>query len=85
MVSAGFAETGGEGRVLQDELRDHARAAGVRLIGPNCMGLLNGGPHPLFNATLSSAFPPPGHRAFVSQSGGLVLPPWLCSLVPRWA
>ena len=73
VISAGFAEVGGEGRVLQDELRHRARAAGVRLIGPNCMGLLNGGPDPRFNATFSSVFPPPGRLAFVSQSGGLGL------------
>ena len=64
---------GAEGRVLQDELRHRARAAGVRLIGPNCMGLLNGGPDPRFNATFSTVFPPPGRLAFVSQSGGLGL------------
>ena len=73
VISAGFAETGAKGRVLQDELRHHARAAGVRLIGPNCMGLLSGGPDPRFNATFSKVFPPPGHLAFVSQSGGLGL------------
>jgi len=73
VISAGFAEVGGEGRVLQDELRRRARAAGVRLIGPNCMGLLNGGPDPRFNASFSTAFPPPGRLAFVSQSGGLGL------------
>ena len=73
VISAGFAEVGGEGRALQDELRRHARAAGVRLIGPNCMGLLNGGPDPRFNATFSRAFPPPGRLAFVTQSGGLGL------------
>ncbi len=73
VISAGFAEVGGEGRALQDELRRHARAAGVRLIGPNCMGLLNGGPDPRFNATFSPAFPPPGRLAFVTQSGGLGL------------
>ena len=73
VISAGFAEAGGEGRVLQDELRRRARAAGVRLIGPNCMGLLNGGPDPRFNATFSLAFPPPGRLAFVTQSGGLGL------------
>jgi len=71
VISAGFAEVGGEGRSRQEELRHHAWAAGVRLIGPNCMGLLNGGPDPRFNATLSSSFPPPGRLAFVSQSGGL--------------
>ena len=73
VISAGFAEVGGEGRVLQDELRRRARAAGVRLIGPNCMGLLNGGPDPRFNASFSTVFPPPGRLAFVSQSGGLGL------------
>jgi acetate---CoA ligase (ADP-forming) len=73
VISAGFAETGGQGRVLQDELLRRARAAGVRLIGPNCMGLLNGGPEPRFNATFSTAFPPPGRLAFVTQSGGLGL------------
>jgi acetate---CoA ligase (ADP-forming) len=73
VVSAGFAEIGGPGRALQDELLGRARAAGVRLIGPNCMGLLNGGPDARFNATFSPVFPPPGRLAFVSQSGGLGL------------
>jgi acetate---CoA ligase (ADP-forming) len=73
VISAGFAEVGGPGRELQEELLRRARAAGVRLIGPNCMGLLNGGPDPRFNATFSRAFPPPGHLAFVTQSGGLGL------------
>ena len=45
----------------------------MRLIGPNCMGLLNGGPDPRFNATFSPVFPPPGRLAFVTQSGGLGL------------
>lgn len=73
VISAGFAETGAKGRARQEELRRHARAAGVRLIGPNCMGLLNGGPDPRFNATFSSVFPPPGRLSFVTQSGGLGL------------
>ena len=73
VISAGFAEIGEQGRVLQDELRRRARAAGVRLIGPNCMGLLSGGPDPRFNATFSPVFPPPGRLAFVTQSGGLGL------------
>ena len=67
VISAGFAEAGGAGRGLQDDLRRRARAAGVRLIGPNLMGLLNGGPDPRFNATFSLAFPPPGRLAFVTQ------------------
>jgi len=73
VISAGFAEAGEDGRRLQDELRRRARTGAVRLIGPNCMGLLNGGPDPRFNATFSTTFPPPGHMAFVSQSGGLGL------------
>jgi acetate---CoA ligase (ADP-forming) len=73
VISAGFAEMGGPGRELQDELLRRARAAGVRLIGPNCMGLLSGGPDPRFNATFSSVLPPPGRLAFVTQSGGLGL------------
>jgi acetate---CoA ligase (ADP-forming) len=73
VISAGFAETGGPGRELQDELLRRARAARVRLIGPNCMGLLSGGPDPRFNATFSPVLPPPGRLAFVTQSGGLGL------------
>ena len=66
-------ELTGQGRELQDELCRRARAAGVRLIGPNCMGLLSGGPEPRFNATFSPVLPPPGRLAFVTQSGGLGL------------
>ena len=73
VISAGFAETGDEGRARQEDLVRHARAAGVRLIGPNCMGLANGGPDARFNATFSSVFPPPGRLAFATQSGGLGL------------
>ncbi|EQD71469.1 acetyl-coa synthetase (ADP-forming), alpha subunit, partial [mine drainage metagenome] len=73
VISAGFAEVGPDGRALQDDLRQRARAGGVRLIGPNCMGVLNGGPATRFNATFSPVFPRPGRVAFVSQSGGLGL------------
>jgi acetate---CoA ligase (ADP-forming) len=73
VISAGFAETGEGGRARQADLLRHARAAGVRLIGPNCMGLANGGPEPRFNATFSTVFPPAGRLAFVTQSGGLGL------------
>ncbi len=73
VISAGFAEVGAAGRALQEDLRRRARAAGVRLVGPNCMGLLNGGPDPRFNASFSPTLPPPGRLAFVTQSGGLGL------------
>ncbi|MHB8220860.1 MAG: bifunctional acetate--CoA ligase family protein/GNAT family N-acetyltransferase [Acidimicrobiales bacterium] len=73
VISAGYAEVGPDGRELQDQLVRHARQGGVRIIGPNCMGLANGGPEPRFNATFSPTFPPPGRLAFISQSGGLGL------------
>ncbi len=73
VISAGFAEVGPEGRALQDEVRRRARTLGVRLIGPNCMGILNGGPEPRFNASFSPTLPPPGGLAFVTQSGGIGL------------
>lgn len=71
IYAAGFAETGEEGLALQDELRDIARAGKLRLLGPNCLGLLNA--HTGFMGTFSSAFdetlPTPGPVAVVSQSG----------------
>lgn len=73
VISAGFAEAGAEGRALQEDLLRRARAAGVRLVGPNCMGLANGGPAPRFNATFSPTFPPAGPLGFISQSGALGL------------
>ncbi|MFN3215786.1 MAG: acetate--CoA ligase family protein [Acidimicrobiales bacterium] len=69
VISAGFAETGPEGRRRQQELMETAAASGVRLIGPNCMGVLNGAADVRMNGTFSSPFPPPGEVAFVSQSG----------------
>lgn len=73
VISAGYAEVGPDGKALQEDLVRHARQGSVRLIGPNCMGLANGGPETRFNATFSPTFPPPGRLAFISQSGGLGL------------
>lgn len=73
VISAGYAEVGSDGKALQDDLVRRARQGGVRLIGPNCMGLANGGPEPRFNATFSPTFPQAGRLAFISQSGGLGL------------
>jgi len=73
VITSGFAEVGPDGRARQDDLVRRARQGGVRLIGPNCMGLANGGPEPRFNATFSPAFPQAGRLAFISQSGGLGL------------
>ena len=71
VITAGFAEVGGEGRALQAQLLAKVRGHGMRMVGPNCMGLLNTAIR--LNASLSPMDPPPGHVAFSSQSGALGL------------
>lgn len=73
VISAGFSEMGAEGRAREAELLGIVRDAGMRLIGPNCMGLLNADPGVLLNATFSPVFPPAGRVAFSTQSGALGL------------
>jgi acetyl coenzyme A synthetase (ADP forming)-like protein len=73
IISAGFAETGPEGRARQDSLLRSCRAAGMRLIGPNCMGILNTAETVRMNATFAPAPPPAGRAGFMSQSGALGL------------
>ncbi len=71
VISAGFGETGDEGRALQQELVDVCRTTGMRMIGPNCMGVINTDPEFRLNGTFAQAYPPDGHIAFMSQSGAL--------------
>lgn len=73
IISAGFAETGEEGRRKQAEMMRICRAAGMRVIGPNCMGILNTDPEVRLNATFAPVSPPPGRIGFLSQSGALGL------------
>ena len=73
VISAGFGETGPEGHARETALRDRVRAAGIRMIGPNCMGVLNTDPAVHLNASFSPVFPPGGSIAFSSQSGALGL------------
>ncbi len=73
VITAGFAEVGPEGRELQKQLAAQVRGHGMRLIGPNCMGLLNTDPAVKLNATFVPVFPPPGRVAMLSQSGALGL------------
>ncbi len=73
VITAGFAETGAEGKQLQDRLAEKVRQQGMRMIGPNCFGLLNTDPAVCLNATFASVFPPPGRVAMSSQSGALGL------------
>jgi len=71
VISAGFAEVGGEGAARQRELVEVCRAHGIRLVGPNCMGVLNTAPGVAMNATFAASTPRPGGAAFLSQSGAL--------------
>ncbi len=73
VITAGFAETGPEGRVRQDELLAKVRAHGMRMVGPNCMGLVNTDPEVRLAATFAPVFPPAGNVAMSSQSGALGL------------
>lgn len=73
VISAGFAETGPEGARRQKELLDAARSYGMRMVGPNCMGVINTDPNVAMNATFSPVFPPRGNVAFATQSGALGL------------
>jgi acyl-CoA synthetase (NDP forming) len=74
IFSDGFAETGAAGREKQEELLKLARASGVRLLGPNCIGLLDMHTHLVLsvNAVLEHAEIRPGATAIVSQSGSMM-------------
>jgi acetyl coenzyme A synthetase (ADP forming)-like protein len=71
VITAGFAETGEAGRGLQQRLVDTVRGHGMRMVGPNCMGMLNTSSSVRLNASFSSLVPPAGRVAFSSQSGAL--------------
>jgi acetyl coenzyme A synthetase (ADP forming)-like protein len=73
VISSGFGEVGAEGLHLQDELVRTCRAYGMRMIGPNCMGITNSDPAVRLNGTFSTAWAPEGRVAFMSQSGALGL------------
>jgi acetyl coenzyme A synthetase (ADP forming)-like protein len=73
VISAGFAEVGGECAELQRRLVDKVRGYGMRLIGPNCLGLLSTDPDVRLNATFVPYFPPRGGVAMSSDSGALGL------------
>jgi acetate---CoA ligase (ADP-forming) len=71
VITAGFSETGPEGARLESELSAAVRQRGVRMIGPNCMGVLNTDPEVRLNATFAPTPAQPGSIGFVSQSGAL--------------
>ncbi|TAJ07979.1 MAG: GNAT family N-acetyltransferase [Nitrospirae bacterium] len=73
VITAGFAEVGAEGRARQDRLLGAVRGSGMRMVGPNCLGLINTDPSVRLNASFSPIFPPAGGVAMASQSGALGL------------
>jgi acetyltransferase len=77
VISAGFKETGADGVELERRVLEEARRGRLRLIGPNCLGVMS--PHGGLNATFANAMAIPGRVAFLSQSGAL------CTAVLDWS
>lgn len=77
ILSAGFGETGEAGRALERQVLDIARRHGIRLVGPNCLGVMR--PAIGLDATFSKGGAKPGNLALVSQSGAL------CTAILDWA
>jgi len=71
VISAGFRETGEDGRLAEENLVKLTHKYKMRMIGPNSMGLFNTAPGISLNATFSPTQPLPGHVALISQSGAL--------------
>ncbi len=77
ILSAGFRETGAEGAALEQRIRKIANTSGIRIAGPNCLGIMN--PHLGLNATFAASHATPGSVAFLSQSGAL------CTAILDWS
>jgi len=73
VISAGFKETGPEGTARETALRECVQRHGMRLVGPNCLGVVNTEPGVQLDATFAPTYPPAGRVAFSSQSGALGL------------
>ena len=71
IVSAGFKEVGPEGLEIENRIVEMCRKSGVRLVGPNCLGVINPMPSVRLNASFSARMPSPGKISFISQSGAL--------------
>ncbi|MDD4255005.1 MAG: acetate--CoA ligase family protein [Methanofollis sp.] len=70
IISAGFSESGAEGREREEEVKRIAAATGIRVLGPNCLGIML--PAEKVNATFDPITPKPGHIGFLSQSGAVI-------------
>ena len=73
VISAGFGEVSEAGRAAEKRLRQLVRGSGMRMVGPNCMGVLNADPAVSLNATFARSLPPAGNIGMLSQSGALGL------------
>ena len=73
VITAGFREIGGDGIEREKKLLEIVERYGMRMVGPNCMGVLNTDPAYSMNATFAPCMPPAGSTAFLSQSGALGL------------
>ena len=71
MITAGFAEAGRDGAAVERDLIRLARRHGMRVIGPNCMGVINTAPNVAMNGTFAPVAPLPGRVALCSQSGAI--------------
>jgi acetate---CoA ligase (ADP-forming) len=71
IVTAGFGEMGAEGKKVEERVRAVARKGSMRLVGPNCLGVLNTDPEVMLHATFATAWPPAGNVSIASQSGAL--------------
>ncbi len=70
VISAGFKEIGPAGAALEQQIMEHARRSQMRIIGPNCLGVMN--PISGLNASFAKGMARPGHVGFISQSGALM-------------
>ena len=77
IISAGFKEIGEKGAALEREVLAEARKSKLRIVGPNCLGIMS--PHHGLNATFASSMARPGHLGFISQSGAL------CTAILDWS
>lgn len=71
VITAGFKEIGGRGVELENKVKAAARARGIRMLGPNCLGAANTNKDVLMNASFARGMPKPGNIAFISQSGAM--------------
>ncbi|MFZ1200513.1 MAG: CoA-binding protein, partial [Desulfobacterales bacterium] len=71
IVSAGFREVGAEGHRIEDRIVALCREADIRVVGPNCLGVINPQPAVRLNASFSGRMPSAGNVSFISQSGAL--------------